>query len=119
MLNRKTEIQLCSGFHFEVIHLDGGEGASRTSSAVEISGDHFHCPFIFGQKIFAHHLIRDLLITGRIHFVFRRKIHPKLYHLKCATLFAETFLVIFFMQEPRGSGHPLHIAFTDHAVITS
>lgn len=57
----------------------------------------------------------DILISRGRGFILRRKIDPKLHHLKFTAPGRDVRRVIFLVQDAASGGHPLHITRPDDA----
>src|SRR6185295_10225534 len=61
---------------------------------------------------------REVLVTGRIHLVLSRQIHPQLNALQRAAFLGEFALVVLGMQDAARGSHPLHVTRTKHTMVT-
>ena len=104
-----------TGVEYHVPHVHFGKRFGGAFYALISTGDQAQVAGIIGQIDHRNIVFGQMLITGRGGFVFGRQVHPQLHHLKEAAGFAEFLGMELFVDDAVTGGHPLYVAFFDHA----
>ncbi|MNI43774.1 hypothetical protein D3C73_981150 [compost metagenome] len=111
----QIEGQQLATLEAQVPDIHRGERARRTGVAVELPGDQAQAAGPVLERDARDVGVENRLVTRIGHLVSGRQVDPQLHHFQVATGFGETIRVELFMENPRGRGHPLHVARADLA----
>ena len=102
----------------DIPHIDWRKGPRRAPLAIELAGNQAQAPGIILKRQLRNLAIHNALVARLGHLVLGRQVDPQLDHLQRAATASKRLGVELFVQDPRRSGHPLHITGPDDPAVT-
>ena len=100
-----------------VLIYDRGVRVDDGACSQGFPGDHPHAGAAVVALRLRDPVRRNLLVARAGHLVARRQVHPDLEAVDAAALVADAAGRHLRMDDPRSGGHPLDIAWADHAAM--